>query len=48
VYTVRLGNHPSPIHYSEVQGDFFAYFPIEERGEYDGEVSELGAVLAEA
>jgi hypothetical protein len=44
VYTVRLGNNPSPIHYSEAYGDFFAYHPVEERGEFDGEVSELGAV----
>jgi hypothetical protein len=33
-----------PIHYSEAYGDFFAYHPVEERGEFDGEVSELGAV----
>jgi hypothetical protein len=44
VFTVRLGKNPSPIHYSEAHGDFFAYYPAEERGEYDGEVSELGAV----
>ena len=44
VYTVQLGRNGSPIHYSEAYGDFFAYYPIEERGEFDGEVSELGVV----
>ncbi len=44
VYTVRLGKNPSPIHFSEAYGDFFAYYPVEDRGEFDGEVSELGAV----
>jgi hypothetical protein len=44
VYTIQLGRNPSPIHYSEAYGDFFAYYPIEERGEFDGEVSELGVV----
>jgi len=45
VYTVQLGKNPSLIHYSEAYGDFFAYYPIEERHEYDGEVTELGAVV---
>lgn len=45
VYTVRLGSNPSPIHYSEAYGDFFAYYPIEDRCEFDGEVSELGALV---
>jgi hypothetical protein len=44
VHTVQIGKNPSPIHYSEAHGDFFVYFPPEERGEFDGEVSELGAV----
>ena len=44
VYTVSLGENPSPIHYSEAYGDFFAYYPLEERGEFVGEVSELGVV----
>jgi len=44
VHTVQIGKTPSPIHYSEAYGDFFAYFPIEERGEFQGEVSELGAL----
>lgn len=44
VYIVQLGKNPSPIHYSEVHGDFFAYYPPEERGEFDGEVSELVGV----
>jgi hypothetical protein len=44
VFTVNLGQNPSPIHYSEGYGDFFAYYPPEERGEFDGEVSALGAV----
>lgn len=44
VYTVQIGKNPSPIHYSEAYGGFFAYYPIEERGEFDGEVSELGAL----
>jgi hypothetical protein len=41
VYTVQLGRNPSRIDYSEACGDFFAYYPKEERGEFDGEVSEL-------
>ncbi len=44
VYTVQLGRNPSLIHYSEAYGDFFAYYPPNERGEFEGEVSELGAV----
>jgi hypothetical protein len=43
LYTAQIGKNPSPIHYSEVYGDFFVYYPIEERGEFDGEVSEFGA-----
>ncbi len=41
VYTVQLGRNPSRIDYSEACGDFFAYYPKERRGEFDGEVSEL-------
>jgi hypothetical protein len=44
VHTVQIGENLSPIHYSEAYGDFFAYYPLEERGDFDGEVSELGAV----
>jgi hypothetical protein len=44
VYTVQIGKNPSPIHHSEAYGDFFAYYPPGERAEFDGEVSELGAV----
>ncbi len=44
VYTVGLGKNPSPIHYTEAYGDFFAYYPPEERGEFYGEVCELGVV----
>jgi hypothetical protein len=44
VHAVNIGKNPSPIHYSEAYGDFFAYFPIEKRGEFDGDVSELGAL----
>jgi hypothetical protein len=44
VFTVQIGKNPSPIHYSEAYGDFFAYYPPEERREFDGEVSELGVV----
>lgn len=44
VYTVQLGTNPSPIHYSEAYGDFFAYYPVDERSGFDGEVSELGVV----
>ena len=43
-YTVQLGKNPSPIHYSEAYGNFFAYFPTEERMEFDGEVSELNTI----
>jgi hypothetical protein len=41
VYTVLLGRNPSRIVYSEAYGDFFAYYPREDRGEFDGEISEL-------
>jgi hypothetical protein len=41
VYTVQLGPNPSRIVYSEARGDFYAYYPKEGRGEFDGEVSEL-------
>ena len=41
VYTIHLGRNPSRIDYNEAYGDFFAYYPKEERGEFDGEVSEL-------
>jgi len=44
VYTVQLGENPSPIHYSEAYGDFFAYYTPEERSEFVGEVSELSVV----
>jgi hypothetical protein len=44
VYTIQLGKNPSSIHYSEAYGDFFGYYPAEQRGEFDGELSELGAV----
>lgn len=43
VYSVQLGRNPSPIHYDEAYGDFFRYYPIEERGEFDGELSKLEA-----
>jgi hypothetical protein len=41
VYTIPLGRNPSAIHYSEAYADFFAYQPQAQRGEFDGEVSEL-------
>lgn len=41
VYTVRLGRNPSAIHHSEAYADFFAYHSQTQRGEFDGEVSEL-------
>src|SRR6266436_1262809 len=41
VYTVQLGRNPSRIDYNEAYGNFFAYYPKEEREEFDGEVSEL-------
>jgi len=44
VFTVQLGKNPSPIHYSDTYGDFFAYYPPEQRDDFDGEVSELGVV----
>jgi len=44
VYTVRLGGSPSRIMYNEAHGDFFAYYPKEERREFDGGVSELVSV----
>ncbi len=44
VFTVQLGKNPSPIHYSEAYDDFFAYYPPDQRDDFDGEVSELGVV----
>jgi hypothetical protein len=41
VYTIHLGRNPSRIDFTEAYGDFLAYYPKEERGEFDGEVSEL-------
>ena len=41
VYTVQLGRNPSRIDYSGAYGDFFAYYPKEDRREFDGEASEL-------
>jgi hypothetical protein len=41
VYTVQLGGNPSRIDYTEALGEFFVYYPKEQRGEFDGEVSEL-------
>jgi hypothetical protein len=41
VYCVELGADPSPIFYNKWFGDFFGYYPKEERGEFDGEVGEL-------
>lgn len=41
IYTVHLGRNPSRIHYNEALGDLFAYYPKDQRGEFDGEVSEL-------
>ena len=38
-------NGSAAIHYSEAYGDFFAYYPFEDRDEDDGEVSELGVVV---
>jgi hypothetical protein len=43
VFTTHLGKNPSPIHYTEAHGSFFAYYPPEERGEFDGEVSDLSS-----
>jgi hypothetical protein len=48
VYTVRLGRNPSTIHYSEAYADFFAYHPRAQRGEFDGEVSELFCIRGTA
>ncbi len=45
-YTVQLGKNPSRIIYNEAHGDFFAYHPKEQRGEFDGEVTELIHVLS--
>ena len=44
VYTIQLGNNPSRIHFTEASGDFFAYYPKQERGGFDGEVSELSVI----
>jgi hypothetical protein len=41
VYSVALGRNPSRIDYTQYLGDFFGYYPKEERNEFDGEVAEL-------
>ena len=41
VHTVRLGNNPSMIDYLEAHGEFFWYYPQEDRKEYDGEILDL-------
>jgi hypothetical protein len=41
IYSVQLGQNFSRITYNESYGDLFAYFSKEERGEFDGEVSEM-------
>jgi hypothetical protein len=41
VYTVRLGANPSRIDHPNAAADFFAYYPAEERNEFDGEVSSM-------
>jgi hypothetical protein len=46
VLTVQIGKNPSPIYYPEAYGDFFAYYPPEERVDFDGEVSELVALAS--
>jgi hypothetical protein len=38
VYIIHLGQNPSRIDYSEAYGDFFAYYPKKQHGEFDGEV----------
>lgn len=44
VYNVRLGKNPSAIHFSEAYANFFAYYPPEDRGDFDGEVADLSAL----
>jgi hypothetical protein len=44
VYTVNLGDNPALIDFSEAYANFFAYYPPEERGEFDGEVGEMSAL----
>ena len=44
VYTIQLGKNPSTIHYTEAFGDFFTYYPMQERRDFDGEVSELSVI----
>jgi hypothetical protein len=41
VYAIHLGRNSSRIAYDESHASFFAYYPKEERAEYDGEVSDL-------
>ena len=41
VYNVALGKNPSLIDYKQSFGDFFGYYPKEERDEFEGEVAEL-------
>jgi len=41
VHTVQLGNNPSKIDYLEAYGEFFWYYPKEDRKEYDGEILDL-------
>jgi hypothetical protein len=46
VYTVRLGQNPSPIHFAEAYANFFVYYPPEDRVDFDGEVAELGTLAS--
>jgi hypothetical protein len=41
VYGVALGRNPSRIDCARYLGDFFGYYPKEERDEFDGEMGEL-------
>jgi hypothetical protein len=45
-YIVRLGQNPSRLDFNEAYGDFFEYFPKEQRTTFDGRVSPLAAITS--
>ena len=44
VYTIRLASNPSRIHFNEAHGSWFGYYEPQERGEFDGEVSDVRSI----
>jgi hypothetical protein len=44
IYVIKIGNNPSRVDYIQNEGTFFAYYPKEQRTEYDGEVADAKAL----